>query len=161
MKKKERVIAMSTCQHKSRDLITYCGHMPPSVEFKSLFPSLSPIAMPEQDQTQSITRSAQARPVPSGFTYLRGPDDREYLVPDFFVAQTMFAWDHDKMMQALDVNSASRAVRFFRSKPRILSYSSMTSQKTPKTNPLCCSQRPRSRTRRTRYLAVIFIPFRI
>ena len=70
-------------------------------------------AMPDQDQDHRSTTSSipvARTSIPPGFTYLRGPDNREYLVPDFYAGETMFAWEHKETMEILEVESASRVV---------------------------------------------------
>ena len=69
-------------------------------------------AMPTQDHANTSNSSPCPDSVPPGFTLLRGPDDRHYLVPDFYAGETMFAWDREETMALLDVDSASRKVSF-------------------------------------------------
>ena len=69
--------------------------------------------MPDQVQDNRSTTSCvpvARTSIPPGFTFLRGPDDREYLVPDFYAGETMFAWEHKEAMDLLEVKSASRVV---------------------------------------------------
>lgn len=66
--------------------------------------------MPDRHNSTTSSIPAAHTSIPPGFTFLRGPDDREYLVPDFYAGETMFAWEHNEMKELLEVDSASRAV---------------------------------------------------
>lgn len=95
------------------------GHMPTSCIMFGVRTSSSTItlnitltAMSNEDLGNQSNSSPGPRSVPPGFTFLRGPDDCEYLVPDFYVGETMFAWDREETMASLKVDSASRKVSF-------------------------------------------------
>ena len=48
--------------------------------------------------------------IPRGYCLITGPDNHDYLLPDFMVPDIQFAWERDKARTLLGVDSAARGV---------------------------------------------------
>jgi hypothetical protein len=48
--------------------------------------------------------------IPRGYCLITGPDNRDYLLPDFMVPEIQFAWECDKARTLLGADAAARGV---------------------------------------------------
>ena len=65
----------------------------------------------EMDTSVAVNDGSSANPVPQGFSLVTGPDNREYLVPDFLAADLQSAWERERTRELIGADVAARGVR--------------------------------------------------
>lgn len=128
--------------------LPYLSHVPWTLSPYSQTP------MPtDHDDSNSTFSSPSDDAVPRGFSLLRGPDGRHYLVPDFLVVHTKLAWESARIREELGSDSVTRGVGAqFSCRDRHPSHLLPTSRTRQETIPASHLHKARSRCPRTRWV---------